>query len=56
VNDDLPQHVRDAIDADVARRLAEAPPPSRREIEAVRRITQQFRLAKKKASQKKPAA
>lgn len=41
---DLPQHVRDAIKADVARRIAAAPPPSRKSVEAVKRLVRLFRL------------
>lgn len=45
---DLPQHVLDAIAADVAKRLAAAPPPSAKEIEVVQRLTRQFRIGKAK--------
>lgn len=52
----LSENVRRTIEAQGRELAASAPPPSKKSVEAVTRLVQQFRLAKKKASQKKPAA
>jgi hypothetical protein len=42
---ELPEATRRVIAEDIARRIADAPPPSQKSIDAVKKLARQFRLA-----------